>query len=91
MTEIIHTLFPFSIRERSHTATSLANLLNSRTCVSNSVDHLLTISSIVFPRNMEGGGTETGREDPGAVEVEAGCGFSPVVGAKYIRPPKLLR
>ena len=30
------TLFPFSIKARSQTCTSLANLLNSRTCVSRS-------------------------------------------------------
>ena len=53
-----HTLLPFSISARSHTATSLANLLNSRTCVSRSADHLLTISSIVLPLSMDGGGTE---------------------------------
>lgn len=51
------TLLPFSMRERSHTATSLANLLNSRTWLSSSADHLFTISSIVFPRNMDGGCT----------------------------------
>lgn len=53
------TLFPFSIKARSQTATSPANLLNSRTCVSSSDDHLLTISSIVLPFSIEGGCTET--------------------------------
>lgn len=52
------TLFPFSIRARSHTATSPANLLNSLTCVSRSVDHRLTISSIVLPLSIDGGGTD---------------------------------
>lgn len=52
------TLFPFSIRARSQTATSPANLLNSRTWASRSADHLFTISSIVLPLSIEGGGTE---------------------------------
>lgn len=56
------------MRALSHTDTSAANLLNSLTCVSSSLDHLLTISSIVFPRNKEGGGTATAGdvEDPRA-------------------------
>lgn len=54
-----HTLLPFSIKARSHTATSPANLLNSRTCTSNSDDHLFTISSMVFPLSADGGGTTT--------------------------------
>lgn len=56
---MIRTLVPFSMRARSHTATSLAYLLNSRTCTSRSEDHLLTISSIVLPLRADGGGTAT--------------------------------
>jgi hypothetical protein len=63
------TLCPFSIRARSHTATSPANLLNSRTWVSRSADHLLTISSIVLPLSIEGGGTVT----MGVMELAAGA------------------
>ena len=51
------TLFPFSIRARSQTAISPANRLKSRTCVSSSLDQRLTISSIVLPLSMDGGGT----------------------------------
>lgn len=54
-----NTLLPFSIKARSHTATSPANLLNSRTCTSSSDDHLFTISSMVFPLSADGGGTAT--------------------------------
>jgi len=53
---------------RSHTATSPANLWNSRTWVSRSVDHLLTISSIVLPLSIDGGGTDMFTD--GAVVVE---------------------
>lgn len=62
------TLLPFSISARSQTAISPANLANSRTCVSRSDDHRFTISSIVLPRNIEGGGTAiAGVATPGAV------------------------
>lgn len=63
------------MRARSHTATSLANLLNSRTWVSRSVDHLFTISSMVFPRSMDGGATAT----TGAVFP---AGIPSILGAK---------
>jgi hypothetical protein len=66
---VILTLYPLSIKARSQTATSPANLLNSRTWVSSSVDHLLTISSMVLPLSIDGGGTAT----MGAVEVVAGA------------------
>lgn len=51
-------MFPLSINVRSQTATSPARRSNSRTWVSSSEDHLFTISSIVFPRSMDGGGTD---------------------------------
>lgn len=69
MVDLSLTLLLFSIRARSQTETSLANLVNSRTCVSNSEVHLLTISSIVLPLSIDGGGTEI------ATEVTAGCAF----------------
>ena len=59
LNDIRHTLLPFSIKTRSHTETSAANLLNSRTLDSKSEVHLLTISSRDLPFNMEGGWTET--------------------------------
>lgn len=70
------TLFPFSISALSHTATSPANFVNSRTWVSSSLDHLFTISSMVLPRNIDGGGTAIvgapGAVDaPGAPAVDA--------------------
>lgn len=52
------TLLLFSMSARSHTATSVANWLNSRTWVSNSVVQRFTISSIVLPLRMDGGGTD---------------------------------
>ena len=55
----ILTLLPFSIRARSQTATSAANLLNSLTLVSSSVVHLFTISSSVLPLSIDGGGIAT--------------------------------
>lgn len=65
-------VLPFSIKVRSQTATSPASLLNSRTFVSRSEDHLLTISSIVFPRSIDGGGTDIAVAVlPTAVEVAA--------------------
>lgn len=51
------TVLPLSMRALSQTAISPASLLNSRTWVSRSEDHLLTISSIVLPRSKDGGGT----------------------------------
>lgn len=63
-----HTLLPFSIRTRSQTDTSAANLLNSRTLVSKSEVHLLIISSKDLPFSIEGGWTAM-RED--ALEVFA--------------------
>jgi hypothetical protein len=53
------TLLPFSMRARSQTATSAANLLKSRTLVSSSVVHLFTISSRVLPLSMDGRGIAT--------------------------------
>lgn len=88
-------LFPFSIRARSHTATSAANLLNSRTWVSKSDDHRFTISSRDFPLSMEGGGTAT--EAVGAIGV---ADFTPdaapvvgvvVVAAGVLAAPNKLR
>ena len=51
------TVFPLSMSARSQTLISPASRLNSFTCASKSLDHLLTISSMVFPRNIDGGGT----------------------------------
>ena len=53
------TLLPFSMRARSQTATSAANLLNSRTLVSSSVVHLFMISSSDLPLSIDGGGIAT--------------------------------
>ena len=76
------TLLPFSMSARSQTATSLANLLNSRTWVSSSVDHLFTISSIDFPRSMDGGATVTAPPatvDPVSPVAPAPAAVVPVV------------
>lgn len=66
------------MRARSQTAISVASRLNSFTLVSRSDDHLLTISSIVFPLSIEGGGTEidaAGAEvDPAPVTAEGPAG-----------------
>ena len=65
---------PLSMSARSHTAISVARRLNSFTCVSKSDDHLLTISSIVFPLIIDGGGTEMAADGvvpEGAVVVDA--------------------
>lgn len=61
----------FSIKIRSQTATSFAILPNSRVCSVSSESHLLTISSIVFPRSTDGGGPEAGAA-AGVVLVVAG-------------------
>jgi hypothetical protein len=49
------TLFPFWISARSHALTSLAYVLKSRTWLSRSVVHFVTISSTVLPRSIDGG------------------------------------
>ena len=75
------TLFPFSINDRSQTATSVANLLNSFTCDSRSEDHLFTISSIVFPLSIEGGWAVIVRADevPKALVLSSVEGVVPTV------------
>jgi hypothetical protein len=75
------TVLPFSMRARSQTAISAAYVLNSRTWVSRSADHLLTISSMVLPRSMDGAGTDTATEGAPRAEtlsaeeldVDVGC------------------
>ena len=75
---------PFSMSARSQTATSLANLLNSRTCVSSSVDHRFTISSIVFPRSIDGGATAVVVVVAPSVDVPAAAGAAPAAGAVVV-------
>lgn len=65
------TLLLFSMRARSHTATSPANLLNSFTWLSRSADHLLTISSMVLPRSIDGGGTDMDGTGAAVVDEDA--------------------
>lgn len=52
--EIIRTYCPFSIRARSHIATSEASFVKSFDCASNSTVHRFITSSTVFPFSTEG-------------------------------------
>ena len=89
------TLLPFSMRARSQTATSAANLLNSRTLVSSSVVHLFTISSNVLPLSMDGGGiATTGPAVLGVIVLAAAAGVVVVelvvAGLPIFPDPKIL-
>jgi hypothetical protein len=64
-----HTLLPFSINSRSHSATSTACRWNSALYESSSFVHLFKISSIVLFFKDDGVGTVTGLADCAVVVV----------------------
>jgi hypothetical protein len=71
----------FSIRVRSQTATSFAIRVNSFVWTSSSEFHFVKISSMDFPRSIEGGGPGAG---PAVVLVEVAGALLPATAVRAV-------